>query len=300
MFERYTEKARRVVFFARYEASQFGSPYIETEHLLLGLLRESRAVTSKLLKPDSDFVIRKKIESHYGQRKTIPTSVDLPLNNESKRVLAYAAEEAERLAHKHIGTEHLLLGLLREKKSAAALLLNKEGLTIESAQQEIGSWPTEGALGGHPSGAPPVQIHGRTFSQTHIRMVAKDVRDFVWVRRKWQPIDIVIDKEQGGICFDVSVADGKRFQLQPGGWTKEPCTICGWELQAEGGSERSEGFTDSRRWICAECYRRFVERQKLPEMIRPRARHSAVLITAVTGTATYGPSSVRLWRTDSG
>ncbi len=165
MFERYTEKARRVVFFARYEASQFGSPYIETEHLLLGLLRESRAVT------DSDIVIRKKIESHYGQRKTIPTSVDLPLNNESKRVLAYAAEEAERLAHKHIGTEHLLLGLLREKKSAAALLLNKEGLTIESAQQEIGSWPTEGALGGHPSGAPPVQIHGRTFSQTHIRMV---------------------------------------------------------------------------------------------------------------------------------
>jgi len=109
MFERYTEKARRVIFFARYEASQFGSPYIETEHLLLGLLRESRAVTAKLLKPDSDFVIRKKIELHYGERKTISTSVDLPLSNESKRVLAYAAEEAERLAHKHIGSERLML-----------------------------------------------------------------------------------------------------------------------------------------------------------------------------------------------
>ncbi len=117
MFERYTEKARRVIFFARYEASQFGSPYIETEHLLLGLLREDKALTNRFLRSHASVEsIRKQIEGHTTIREKVSTSVDLPLSNECKRVLAYAAEEAERLSHRHIGTEHLLLGLLREEK----------------------------------------------------------------------------------------------------------------------------------------------------------------------------------------
>ena len=121
MFERYTEKARRVIFFARYEASQFGSPYIETEHLLLGLLREDKALTNRFLRSHASVEsIRKQIEGHTTIREKVSTSVDLPLSNECKRVLAYAAEEAERLSHKHIGTEHLLLGLLREEKCFAA------------------------------------------------------------------------------------------------------------------------------------------------------------------------------------
>src|SRR5213075_2093679 len=115
MFERYTEKARRAIFFARYEASQYGSPYIETEHLLLGLLREDKALTNRFLRSHASVEsIRKQIEGHTTIREKVSTSVDLPLSNECKRVLAYAAEEAERLSHKHIGTEHLLLGLLRE------------------------------------------------------------------------------------------------------------------------------------------------------------------------------------------
>src|SRR5215471_14054192 len=122
MFERYTEKARRVIFFGRYEASQFGSPYIETEHVLLGLLREDKALTNRFLRSQAE-AIRKQIEDHTTVREKVPTSVDLPLSNESKRVLAYAAEEAERLSHKHIGTEHLLLGLLREEESFAARIL---------------------------------------------------------------------------------------------------------------------------------------------------------------------------------
>jgi ATP-dependent Clp protease ATP-binding subunit ClpC len=120
MFERYTEKARRVIFFARYEASQFGSPYIETEHLLLGLLREDKALTNRFLRSHASVEsIRKQIEAHTTIREKVSTSVDLPLSNECKRVLAYAAEEAERLGHKHIGTEHLLLGLLREDIAGA-------------------------------------------------------------------------------------------------------------------------------------------------------------------------------------
>jgi ATP-dependent Clp protease ATP-binding subunit ClpC len=138
MFERYTEKARRVIFFARYEASQFGSPYIETEHLLLGLLREDKALTNRFLRSHASVEsIRKQIEGHTTIREKVSTSVDLPLSNECKRVLAYAAEEAERLSHKHIGTEHLLLGLLREEKCFAAEILHERGLRLSSIREEL-------------------------------------------------------------------------------------------------------------------------------------------------------------------
>ena len=81
MFERYTEKARRVIFFARYEASQFGSPYIETEHLLLGLLREDKALTNRFLRSHASIdSIRKQIEGRTPIREKASTSVDLPLS----------------------------------------------------------------------------------------------------------------------------------------------------------------------------------------------------------------------------
>src|SRR3569832_2485277 len=138
MFERYTEKARRVIFFARYEASQFGSPYIETEHLLLGLLREDKALANRFLRSHAAVEsIRKQIEGHTTIREKVSTSVDLPLSHECKRVLAYGAEEAERLNHKHIGTEHLLLGLLREEKRLAADILGERGLRLSQVQEEI-------------------------------------------------------------------------------------------------------------------------------------------------------------------
>src|ERR1700734_671784 len=138
MFERYTEKARRVIFFARYEASQFGSPYIETEHLLLGLLREDKALANRFLRSHAAVEsIRKQIEGHTTIREKVSTSVDLPLSHECKRVLAYGAEEAERLNHKHIGTEHLLLGLLREEKCFAAEILHERGLRLTAIREEL-------------------------------------------------------------------------------------------------------------------------------------------------------------------
>src|SRR5450755_4440536 len=139
MFERYTEKARRVISFARYEASQSGSPYIETEHLLLGLLREDKALlTKRFLRSDASVeFIRKQIEGHTRIQEKVSTSVDLPLSNECKRVLAYAAEEADSLSHKHIGTEHLLLGLLREEKCFATEILHERGLRLSQVREEI-------------------------------------------------------------------------------------------------------------------------------------------------------------------
>src|SRR5579875_1428451 len=138
MFERYTEKARRVIFFARYEASQCGSTYIETEHLLLGLLREDKALTNRFLRSHATVEsIRKEIEGRTTPREKVSTSVDLPLSHECKRVLNYAAEEAERLSNKHIGTEHLLLGLLREERCFAAEMLQGRGLRLAQVREEL-------------------------------------------------------------------------------------------------------------------------------------------------------------------
>jgi ATP-dependent Clp protease ATP-binding subunit ClpC len=144
VFERYTEKARRVIFFARYEATQYGSPYIETEHLLLGLLREDKALANRFLRTHGVVEsIRKEIESRITIRERISTSVEVPLSAECKRVLNYAAEEAERLNHKHIGTEHLLLGILREEKSFGAELLQERGLRLSTLREEVARSTTE-------------------------------------------------------------------------------------------------------------------------------------------------------------
>ncbi len=139
MFERYTEKARRVIFFARYEASQFGAPAIEPEHLLLGLMREDKTLTSRFFPRAQVSIeaIRKEIEGRTLLREKISTSVELPLAPETKRVLAYAHEESDRLQHRHIGTEHLLLGLLREDRSMAAEILYERGLRLNAVRDEI-------------------------------------------------------------------------------------------------------------------------------------------------------------------
>src|SRR5262252_9355790 len=110
MFERYTERARRVIFFARYEASQFGSHSIETPHLLLGLLREDKNLTNRFLRQSSAVEsIKEEIARRFTIGEKVSTSIDLPVSNECKRILAYAAEESETLQHRHIGTKHLLL-----------------------------------------------------------------------------------------------------------------------------------------------------------------------------------------------
>src|SRR5687767_15641568 len=136
MFERYTEKARRVIFFARYEASQFGAPAIEPEHLLLGLMREDKTLTGRFFPRAQVSIesIRKEIEGRTLLREKISTSVELPLAPETKHVLAYAHEESDRLQHRHIGTEHLLLGLLREERSMAAEILYERGLRLNAVQ----------------------------------------------------------------------------------------------------------------------------------------------------------------------
>lgn len=132
MFERYTEKARRTIFFARYEASQLGGPAIEVEHLLLGLLRENPEIIGKLFPaPETAAAIRAEIERSNTFHEKVSASVDLPLSPMAKRVLMNAAAESEKRHDRHIGPEHLLLGIIREEASLASQALMRHGLTAE-------------------------------------------------------------------------------------------------------------------------------------------------------------------------
>jgi ATP-dependent Clp protease ATP-binding subunit ClpC len=136
MFERYTERARRSIFFAWREASVFGSSSIESEHLLLGLMHDNRALLQRLANASLDG-LRKEIEQIAPKTADVPTSVDLPVSNPLKRALAFASEEAERLNHPHVDTEHLLLGLLRERTSFVSDLLHKYGIERAAVLRDI-------------------------------------------------------------------------------------------------------------------------------------------------------------------
>ena len=146
MFERYTERARRVLFFARYEASQLGSISIETEHLLLGLIREGKGLTGRIFARSHLSVesIRAEIEGRTVFREKLSTSVEIPFSAETKRVLGCAAEEADRLLHNYIGTEHLLLGILREERSVGATVLKDKGMRLETVRDDIVQLLNEG------------------------------------------------------------------------------------------------------------------------------------------------------------
>ena len=139
MFERYTERARRVLFFARYEASQLGSISIESEHLLLGLIREGKGLTSRIFARSRLSLegIRKDIEGRTVFREKVSTSVEIPFSTETKRVLHAAAEEADRLLHDYVGTEHLLLGLLGEQRCVAASILVEKGMRLSTVREDI-------------------------------------------------------------------------------------------------------------------------------------------------------------------
>jgi len=139
MFERYTERARRGLFFARYEATEFGSPTIESEHLLLGLIREGNGLTRRLFAgANVDLeTVRKEIERRVPMGEKMPTSVEIPFSAAVKRILNHTAAEADRLGHSYIGTEHLLLAILREERSLAGAVLLDMGLRADEVRKHL-------------------------------------------------------------------------------------------------------------------------------------------------------------------
>ena len=165
MFERFTDRARKVMALANQEAQRFNHEYIGTEHILLGLVKEGSGVGANVLKNlDVDLrKVRLEVEKLVKSGPDMVTMGKLPQTPRAKKVIEYAIEEARNLNHNYVGTEHLLLGLLREHEGVAAQVLMNLGLKLEEVREEVlnllgaGVDPEEttagGGKGGEPSGS---------------------------------------------------------------------------------------------------------------------------------------------------
>jgi len=139
MFERFTEHGRHVLALANREAQHFGHDYIGTEHILWGLAKEIEGVAAAVLEHfDVDLKpLRKEVETLLDSRPHMESVDKLPQSQQAKDVVAYAVEEARALHHKHIGTEHILLGLMRNNEMVSAQVLTNLGLQLESVRAEV-------------------------------------------------------------------------------------------------------------------------------------------------------------------
>lgn len=270
MFERFTEKARRVIFFARYEASHYGSREIDTEHLLLGLIREEKLVCFRWLPNARPDAIREKIDGWLPKLPSISTAVDLPLSKTCKHVLHRAKDEADRLQNKWIGTEHLLLGLMGEE-SPVSKLLSEFGAdasqlrTLFEREPQTSEFPDSSASAERfvARATGPVRIHGlwRNASSIQDRVQQCKLYNWHWHKAPWKPRDLVVEKRTGKVSFDLSLADdaAANFETVKAGWKRDQCAVCGWELfESEG--DHGSGYSNGQFWVCLECYDKFWQR----------------------------------------
>lgn len=139
MYERFTDRSRKVCQLANQEAQRFNHEYIGTEHILLGLIKEGSGVAANVLKNlDMDLnKLRIEVEKCVQAGPDMVTMGKMPMTPRAKKVLEYSIEEARLLEHNYVGTEHLLLGLLREKEGIAVQVLTNLGLTTELVREEI-------------------------------------------------------------------------------------------------------------------------------------------------------------------
>ena len=161
MFERFTDRARKVMALANQEAQRFNHEYIGTEHILLGLVKEGSGVGANVLKNlDVDLrKVRLEVEKLVKSGPDMVTMGRLPQTPRAKKVIEYAIEEARMLNHNYVGTEHLLLGLLREQDGVAAQVLMNLGLKLEEVREEVlnllGAGTETEDAGSTPSGTGP-------------------------------------------------------------------------------------------------------------------------------------------------
>src|SRR6516225_6358924 len=139
MYERFTDRARKVMQLANQEAQRFNHEYIGTEHILLGLVKEGTGVAANVLKNlDIDLrKIRMEVEKIVQAGPDMVTMGKLPQTPRAKKVIEYSIEEARDLNHNYVGTEHLLLGLLREQEGVAAQVLMNLGLSLDHVREEV-------------------------------------------------------------------------------------------------------------------------------------------------------------------
>lgn len=142
MFERFSDRTRKVLALANMEAQRFQHQYIGTEHILLALVKEGRGVGANVLKQlNADLrQVRLEVEKLLEAGPDEDATARLPQTHRAKKVIEYAIEEARMLGHKYVGTEHLLLGLVRERDGVAGQVLMNLGLDLESIREEVKSF----------------------------------------------------------------------------------------------------------------------------------------------------------------
>jgi len=154
----FTDRTRKVLAMAREEAIRMGHDYVGTEHILLGLLREGRGMSNAVL--DALGIDPEAIEDAIGKLvrhgRTVIGKGELPYTSRAKKVLEFAMAEARELNHSYVGTEHLLLGLMREERGIAAQVLTGAGLTLEAARASV----LRQFVSLEEAGSPPVPSHG--------------------------------------------------------------------------------------------------------------------------------------------
>jgi ATP-dependent Clp protease ATP-binding subunit ClpC len=168
----FTDRVRKVLAMAREEAIRLQHDYVGTEHILLGLIREGEGVAAAVLNNLSVELeqVQEKVEESVRRGKATIALGELPYTSRAKKVLEFAMAEARELNHSYVGTEHLLLGLLREEKGIAAEVLGQLGVTLEDARREtlklLGSEPSSGPATGTPAASPPSAAKGEKKSKT--------------------------------------------------------------------------------------------------------------------------------------
>jgi ATP-dependent Clp protease ATP-binding subunit ClpC len=166
MFERFTDRARRVVVLAQEEARMLNHSYIGSEHILLGLIQESDGVAARALEslgisPDN---VRQQVEEVIGRGQHAPTG-HIPFTPRAKKVLELSLREALQLGHTYIGTEHILLGLIRESDGVAAQILVGLGMDLDRAREQVILVLTgRGAEGSTPTGGDVEDLRKRLAS----------------------------------------------------------------------------------------------------------------------------------------
>ena len=187
MFERFTDRARRVVVLAQEEARMLNHNYIGTEHILLGLVSEGDGVAAKALESLGIAAegVRQQVEEIIGQGQQAPSG-HIPFTPRAKKVLELSLREALQLGHNYIGTEHILLGLIREGEGVAAQVLVKLGADLNRVRQQVlqllsgyqgsgsrGKDPVEGRSGGRGEGTASSSLvldqFGRNLTQRRVR-----------------------------------------------------------------------------------------------------------------------------------
>jgi ATP-dependent Clp protease ATP-binding subunit ClpC len=188
MFERFTERARKVVFLAQQEAARLGHNVVGTEHLLLGLVAEGQGVAAKALEILNINLqaIRQEIEKIIGAGEPNPFG-EIPFTPRAKRVLELAIEEGRQMGHNYVGTEHILLGLIREGEGVAAQVLRNLGAELETVRKQVLT-----LLGGPKSGNGSSNVKGGAAKTPNLNQFGRDLSELA----KATKLDPVIGREK--------------------------------------------------------------------------------------------------------